>query len=142
MRPLPEFVDEALWFTTEHGGPGKRYYLLRSNPHTFRGRMNAFDADAGEAFCISKHEIVTMSPEARYFIDGFLVGNQPAPPTDGDGDPLPDDHPTERLWRRAVAKFNERGFWGPDTSCEGCGAAMLPADPPGLLCARCVQSSL
>jgi hypothetical protein len=93
MRPLPDFVDEALWITTEHGGPEKRYYLLRSNPHTFLGRMNAFDPEAGEGFCISKHEIVTMSPEARYFVDGFLIGNEPAPPTDGDGDPLPDDHP-------------------------------------------------
>jgi hypothetical protein len=138
MRRLPDFVDEALWVTTEHGGPAKRYYLLRDNPHTFTGRMSALDPEANEGFCISKHEIVTMSREAGYFVAGFLAGNQPEPPVDASGDPLSEDDPEQQRWRRAVTLFAETGTWGPGRVCEKCGVFMLPSCPPGVLCERCL----
>jgi hypothetical protein len=142
MRRLPDYVDEALWVTTEHGGPEKRYYLLRDNPHTDTGRMSALDAEANQWFCISKYEIVTMSREATYFVAGFLTGNQPAPPVDAEGDPLPEQDPEQQRWRRATALFAKTGSWGPGRVCERCGSEMLPSCPPGRLCERCIQPPL
>ena len=142
MRGLPDFVDEALWFTTGHGGPAKRYYLLRENPHTFTGLMTAFDVEAKQGFSVSKNEIVTMSREAAYFVAGFLAGNRPAPPVDADGDPLADEHPEQRRWRLAVALFAQTGAWSPGRVCERCGLEMLPSCPPGRLCERCLQPPL
>ena len=142
MRGLRDFIDEALWITTAHGGPDKRYYLLRDNPHTFVGRMSAFDAEANQGFCISKHEIVTMSREAGYFVAGFLAGNQPRPPVDAERDPLPEDHPEQQGWRRAVALFAETGAWRPGRVCERCGSDMVPSCPPGFLCERCLQPEI
>jgi len=142
MRRLPDFVDEALWVTTEHGGPDKRYYLLWDNPHTFTGRMSAFDPEANQGFCISKHEIVSMSREAAYFAAGFLAGNQPTPPVDAEGDPLPEEDPQQQRWRRATTLFAETGVWAPGRVCEQCGSQMLPSCPPGVVCEKCLQPPL
>jgi len=103
--------------------------------------MYAFDAEANQGFCISKHEIVTMSREAAYFVADFLAGNQPTPRVDAEGDPLPEEDPEQQRWRRAATLFAETGVWAPGRVCEQCGSQMLPSCPPGLSCERCLQLS-
>src|SRR5262245_44519654 len=80
MNASKEFIDEKLWFTMRCSAPDKKYFLLVTNPHTFIGRMYAWDADLEQGFCVSKHEIAAWSAEVDYFIKGFLSGNEPRPP--------------------------------------------------------------
>jgi hypothetical protein len=39
-----------------------------------------------KTFFVSKSEISNMSSECKYWIKGFLSGNQPEPPCDNEGD--------------------------------------------------------
>ncbi|WFE36208.1 hypothetical protein [Micromonospora sp. WMMD975] len=79
--PLPPDVDPHLWFDTERCG---RHYLLDGNPHTFAGRMLAYCAERGIRTAVSRGEIGACSEQTRYFVRGFLSGNEPAPPESGD----------------------------------------------------------
>ncbi len=55
-----------------------------------------------------------MPDEVRYWIKGFLTGNQPPRPKDQEGDLLPENHPTYKKWESNVAKFLKNGFWHPN----------------------------
>lgn len=137
MDPLPDFIDEKLWFTQRYSGPNKKYYLCITNPHTFVGRMYAWDDDAEQGFCVSKEEIATCSTETVYFVKGFLAGNEPAEPLDADGYDYPDDHPLRKRWLQARDLFRITGTWAEGRICEKCGQEMLPSWRPGVICHVC-----
>ncbi len=121
---MPDHVDEKLW--VEAGGYKGRLYPSH-NPHTFPGRIGAWLAADDVYVTISKNEITECSEEARYWIDGFLVGNE----ADADEmfgaamlhDALDDDPRWER-WRGALAQFRRSGVWMHERWRD------LPAFPP------------
>ena len=76
---LPEGVDERLWIRLH--GKDERLFLLGAS-HTFPGRMSVWEPSKDRGVSVSKHEIVEMSDEARWWVTGFLVGNEPRPPKD------------------------------------------------------------
>ncbi|WP_019030845.1 hypothetical protein [Salinispora arenicola] len=99
--PLPPDVDPDLWFDTEQCG---RHYLVDGNPHTFPGRMDAYCAERGIRTRVSKGEISDCSEQTRYFVRGFLSGNEPAPPQS-------DSEPGSSAWSDAVVRFRDTGYW-------------------------------
>jgi hypothetical protein len=127
---LPEGVDARLWFEM-HGCEGL-HYLVEGNPHTSRGRMSAWCPARNRFTTVSKLEIRTSSPEAGWFVQGYLSGMEPPP----EGDP--------GRWRRAAALFRRTGLWRTATGmrCPRCDAELLPSelmpDPgrPFSACAR------
>jgi hypothetical protein len=134
----PRF-DDTLWCIIEDCCPGKHYLLY--NPHTFPGRMGVWCPSKQIGFCVSKSEIQECSLEACYWIKGFLVGNEPDPPTDEEGDCLPEDNPRHKKWRAAIRQFPETGIWVvQDRECEDCGEQLLPTQP-GLKCPTCSSSA-
>lgn len=127
---LPEDVDPRLWFDTESCG---RHYLVEGNPHTFHGRMYAYCEQLGSYTRVSKGEMAESSPEADYFVRGFLSGNEPSPPLSADGDLLPESDPEQQRWQDGVALYRRTGFWraGDDVQCAACGRVLLRSDPGG-----------
>jgi hypothetical protein len=131
-RPsLPEDVDPRLWF--EMLGCEGRHYLVDGNPHTFRGRMFFYCPRDDHYTRVSKTAITECSDETRYFIRGFLSGNEPPPPPDDLGSP------ESVAWRRAVEEFRRTGYWwsGAARTCDRCGDELLPSelgDGPCLAC--------
>jgi len=137
MNSLPSTTDEKLWFTMHDDDPEKKYFFCVTNPHTFWGRMYAWDVDANHGFCVSKYEIASCSPEASYFIKGFLAGNEPGEPLDPEGDVYPGDHPLYQRWSQARGLFSITGTWADGRVCEKCGQEMLPSCKPGFICHVC-----
>lgn len=132
--------DPELWFTMGPCCEGRHYLLY--NPHTFPGRMGAWCPQKQTSFCVSKSEIHDCSDAARYWIQGFLRGNEPDAPTDAeDDDYLPEDHPRYQAWRAAILQFPDTGIWmRGDRFCKKCGQILLPTQP-GLLCPACADAS-
>jgi hypothetical protein len=65
-----------------------------------------------------------MPEETRYFVLGFLSGNEPDPPEDSDG-AIDDDDLV--AWRMAIARFRRTGLWyGRWSTCDECGCVLLP----------------
>lgn len=121
MKQIPKY-DENLWFIMGDCCTGKHYLLY--NPHTFPGRMGAWCPFKQVTFCVSKSEIEEMSPEANYWIRGFLAGNEPdAPMGKNNDDYLPEDHPKYQHWRAEIERFPETGHWKYfEYFCQKCGA--------------------
>jgi len=119
-------VDSRLWF--EMDGYEGRHYLVDGNPHTFRGRMYFYCPLQNVYTRISKNEIGECSDETRYFIRGYLSGNEPPPPSDADNDLLDDRDPAFTLWRKAAEVFRNTGYWwsGDPRTCERCHSELLP----------------
>lgn len=134
---LPDSIDPSLWFTTKNYGPDRKFYFFSHSPHTFYGRMHAYDPEQKQSFSVSKYEISTMSPEAGYFVQGFLAGNEPSPPEGANG-PLPNDDPQILRWTRAIDLWRITGIWLDGRTCEKCKRIMLPSVPPGLVCEVCL----
>jgi hypothetical protein len=99
--------DENLWF--EHDGCEGKHYLL-GNPHTFPGRIWAYCTKKDTTFCVSKNEIGNMSIQSEYWIKGFLIGNQPIPPTDTN-DEVNYESKEYKNWVDKVEIFNKNGIW-------------------------------
>jgi hypothetical protein len=90
-------------------------------------------------FAVSKNEIERMSPEAEYWVKGFLCGNEPDTPLDRDGYDLEETHPEVKRWRQAIELFAESGVWVDQRRyCQQCGAELLPSQL-GLLCQTCAK---
>lgn len=119
-------LDEELWFI---GSCGKRD-LLTGNPHTFRGRISAWCPAERVGYNVSLDEITEMSTASRYFIKGFLAGNEPEPPEpDDQGNEDPEDL---TAWRAAVHRFRSTGNWlGRWRTCDVCGCVLLPGTADG-----------
>jgi hypothetical protein len=116
--------------------PGKHYLLC--NAHTFPGRMRAWCPNKQIVFSVSKSAMEDCSPEARYWVQGFLAGCEPDAPLDQKGNYLPEDDPKYERWRAAIKQFPETGIWVvQDRACEGCGEKLLPTQP-GLSCPKCI----
>jgi hypothetical protein len=100
-------LDRALWF--EHLGCRGRHYLI-GNPHTVPGRMFAWCPRECCSVFVSRADIGRMSRAARYWIEGFLHGNEPAPPSGPDGPP---DFSSRdyRSWRLDAEQFRSTGEW-------------------------------
>lgn len=115
-------VDPSLWFEP---GCCRGPHYLRFNPHVDSepGRMGAWCPTLRRAFTVRREEVIRCSPEARYWMRGFLYGAEPEPPVDEeDGGPLEDGDPRLERWRVAVREFDETGIWedpGDDAGPEG-----------------------
>jgi hypothetical protein len=137
--PLPADVDARLWFLM--AGCEGRHYLVDGNPHTFHGRMYFYCPPQNVYTRVSKSEIAECSDETKYFIRGFLSGNEPPPPRDDDQDLLDDGDPRFGQWRKAVDVFRDTGYWwsGDTRRCETCGSELLPSGPCDPPCLECLQ---
>lgn len=114
-------LDLRLWFEALCGG---RDLLLHGQGHTFHGRMSAWCPDKAVAYNVSLTEMGEMSLESRYFVLGFLSGNEPDPPEDDEGNA---DEADMVAWRSATRRFRESGSWhGRWGTCEECGCVLLP----------------
>ena len=111
-------VDERLWFDASCGG---RDFLV-GNAHTFTGRMTAWCPRKGVTYNVSRSELETMAEETRYFVAGFLAGNEPRyPDDDGTGEA------DLTAWAAATARFRRTGLWyGRWGTCAECGCVLLP----------------
>ena len=115
-----------LWFY--HNGCKGKHYLL-DNPHTFFGRILAWCPENGRSIFVSKYEMGEMSEASKYWIEGFLKGNQPSPPTDEDGMPAFESKAYE-LWEDEMELFSETGFWTYDNRfCDKCNSELLKSNP-------------
>jgi hypothetical protein len=120
-RHVDKPIDERLWFEAPCGG---RDFLLEGGTHTFRGRMSAWCPDKEVSYRISLNEMGQMSEEARYFIRGYLSGNEPNWPEDDEGNIDSDDLVA---WQEATRRFRQTGSWyGRWGTCGICGCVLLP----------------
>lgn len=106
--------DEQLWFMHE-GCEGKHFLI--GNPHTFKGRMWAWCPIKQRTFFVSPPEMVEQSVEAKYWVDGFLHGNEPDPPKNSEGN-TEFDSESYRNWQRQCEAFRSKGFWADLTEAE------------------------
>ena len=102
--------DPQLWIRT--GGCDGRDFLVGSC-HTFPGRMRAYCPSGDAGYCVSRAEIVEMSPESARWVEGFLVGNEPRPEDmfGPDIHAAEDDDPRWRRWADACLEFRATGDW-------------------------------
>lgn len=123
--------------------PGPHYIL--GNGQTFTGRIQAWCPVKRRAFNFSVSEIEGASPEAVFWLRGFLAGNEPVPPDWADALTDPPGENANRTkyeaalarWREAVGLFGDTGYWAAgERSCDACGHALLPSWPPDL-CRDC-----
>jgi hypothetical protein len=114
--------DQLLWFEAPCGGRD----LLTGNGGTYPGRMSAWCPDTQVSYNVSLAEMGPMSEQARYYVAGFLAGNQPGtpPPPDCDSDIDPGDL---TAWLAAAGRFRRTGLWfGRWRTCQTCGRVLLP----------------
>ncbi|WP_053367952.1 hypothetical protein [Bacillus sp. FJAT-27245] len=122
MRNI-EFEKE-LWFELKGHCEGRHYII--GNPHTFNGRISAYCLQKDVLFNVSFGEIVNMPQETKYWIKGYLSGNEPSPPVDEDGDVYPPEHEEFIRWQESIDLFHETGYWyAGDRDCEVCGRKLL-----------------
>jgi hypothetical protein len=115
--------DERLWFEAHCGS---RDFLVGRNGHTSRGRMLAWCPHRAEynQYSVSLGEMGAMSDECRYYVQGFLAGNEPPPPRDDEGETEPHDL---AAWWAATRRFRRTGSWfGRWATCSTCGCVLLP----------------
>ncbi len=99
--------DDKLWFN--HKGCDGKHFLI-GNPHTFHGRMWAWCPVKQRSFFVSKDEILESSEQTKYWVKGFLSGNQPSPPKNEnqDVDYTSDEY---KLWKENIREFEQSGIW-------------------------------
>jgi hypothetical protein len=119
--------DENLWFLMGEHCEGKHFLL--GNAHTFRGRMLAWCPAKERSFFVSKSEIGKCSLETKFWVKGFLAGNEPDAPTDKNQDSVTPDTEEYKNWLAAVKLFAETGCWNEmQLDCEVCGRSLLPSE--------------
>jgi hypothetical protein len=113
-------VDDRLWFEAPCG---MRDFIV-GNGHTFVGRMSAWCPHDSVAYNVSLGEMGAMSEESRYFVTGFLAGNEPEYPRNADGQT---DEADLVAWQGAADRFRRTGSWlGRWRTCQVCGCVLLP----------------
>ena len=110
-----ERYDPELWIAV--AGPLRLYLLGKA--HTFHGHMRTWDPDADQVLYVSKTEIVSASPAARHWIDGFIAGSEPSLSeclliTPAEADLLDEDEPLVREWQGALAQYARTGELPPE----------------------------
>lgn len=121
-RPESPQLDEQLWF---EASCGDRDLLMGAGGHTYPGRMLAWcPHQEHHVYSVSLNEMGEMSTASRYFVRGYLAGQEPEVPYDDDGEITPED---ELAWELATYRFRQTGSWsgGWDT-CADCGCVLLP----------------
>ncbi|MGM1047781.1 MAG: hypothetical protein ACQEXX_16795 [Bacillota bacterium] len=77
-------------------------------------------------FNVSLGEIGDMPLNTKYWIKGFLSGNEPSPPVDEEGDIYRPIHEDNIHWDKSVALFHKTGSWYSDErNCTICGMKLL-----------------
>lgn len=92
-------IDEHLWIALN--STAERGFIIGSC-HTFPGRFSVWFPTDDRARCVSKSEVGESSPEAAYWIAGFLNGSVPAPP---------DNAEREFDWAERRSEFLATGEW-------------------------------
>lgn len=99
-------IDKALSF--EHNGCTGLHYIL-GNPHTHPGRIMGWCEKKQTSFFFSLSEVINPTIETKFWIKGFLAGNEPSPPLiNGDVDFESEEY---KLWQKKLKDFNESGYW-------------------------------
>jgi hypothetical protein len=104
-------TDPDLWVEVA-GHDGKLFIM--GNPHTFPGRITGWSYEGNHSLYFSKAEVTAASDAARWWIDGFLHGNEPSLAEylgidPGQAERLEDDDPGVARWRDAVGAFRSSG---------------------------------
>ena len=101
-------IDSNLWIELDHC-EGEHYLI--GNCHTFPGRMNAYCTKKETTFCVSLSEISNMSEQSRYWIKGFLTGNEPEPPEELENETPEQYFNSERYrnWLTQTEAFRKNG---------------------------------
>ena len=108
-------LNEQLSFL--HLGCTGQHFIL-GNPHTFPGRMLAWCEHKERSFFFSKREVEQCSTESAAWIDGFLAGNEPEPPSNPGGD-VEFESAEYKTWLERVEAFRESGAWPKAQGGEG-----------------------
>lgn len=117
--------DKKLWFKISDC-KGKHYFM--GNPHTFHGRMLAWCPKKQNSFCVSKEEIIECSIESKYWIKGFICGNEPGPPKNKNNETAYETIKYKE-WEKAIELFHETGFWYAEKRvCPKCKKKRLPSE--------------
>jgi hypothetical protein len=100
--------DENLWIELKNCEG--RHFLI-GNPHTFKGRIDVYCPPKNSTCCISYCEIKNMSIESKYWLHGYLRGNEPDPPEEYEGESAIDYFQSERYkeWEFKIQKFRNTG---------------------------------
>lgn len=133
-------IDKNLWFSlNDHECSGEHFII--GNPHTFNGRILGYCMEKRKSFYFSKTEINRMSLETKYWIEGYLSGNEPEPPTDSDGD-VDFNSDSYLHWKESIELFHETGVWvAGERNCETCEKLLLNSWI-GLQCKDCIKDNL
>ncbi|NDZ96925.1 hypothetical protein G3I13_17405 [Streptomyces sp. SID6673] len=95
-RHLPDWVDPRL--VVRISGQGDALFAIVGNPHTFRGLLAINDLATGQNMSVRPSQIREATEFARGWLEGYLSGNEPAPP--------PHDALEELRWNRERALFH------------------------------------
>lgn len=112
-RARPNEIDEELWVRVK-GVEGRCF--IRGNGHTHLGRFSVWSDSLGCGLSASKDEILECSEASRWWVEGFLNGNEPSfygyyGRDENEIDVHDDDPRWERL-RRARERFRSDGAIG------------------------------
>lgn len=92
----------------------------------FTGEYQRYCPQKDVFFNVSLGEIGDMPLNTKYWIKGFLSGNEPSPPVDEEGDIYPPIHEDNIHWDKSVALFHKTGSWySGERSCTICGMKLL-----------------
>lgn len=104
-QPVPN-IDKNLWVILKWGP--EKFYVLPSQP-THAGRFTVFDTSKSESFRASFDDVAITSPEAKYWLKGYVVGSSPSNPTNFSGFELPQDHPLKLYFDKELQEYWEVG---------------------------------
>ena len=102
-------MDRRLWFTMEPGCKGKHYLI--SSSHTYPGRFTAWCPLKKRMANCSFSDVRSTSTEAKYWLKGFLAGNEPPPPREETGQVSDSASREFKAWERAARRFQKTGSW-------------------------------
>jgi hypothetical protein len=102
-------VNPKLWFTMDPSCTGKHFLLCAS--HTFPGRFTAWCPLKKRSTNCSLSDVKDASKEARYWLKGFLAGNEPPPPRGESGYSLEASSPEFKDWEKRARRFQKTGVW-------------------------------
>jgi hypothetical protein len=109
MPEHPHEIDLSLW--VELVDSDVRWYIC-GNPHTFPGHFDVWSPDLDRNLTVSKSDVAQSSEPARWWIEGFLHGNEPSIteylglPDDAD---VADDDPAWEDWKQALDQYRRSG---------------------------------